>query len=49
MKGRLHHIEIYVSDLKKTKLFWSWLLTHVTQNIFYAWSSSSRTFKSAIK
>jgi catechol 2,3-dioxygenase-like lactoylglutathione lyase family enzyme len=26
MKGLLHHIEIYVSNLEKTKLFWSWLL-----------------------
>lgn len=26
MKGVLHHIEIYVSDLKKTIEFWSWLL-----------------------
>lgn len=27
MNGTIHHIEIYVSDLEKTKLFWEWLLT----------------------
>lgn len=27
MDGTLHHIEIYVSDLKKTIQFWKWLLT----------------------
>jgi catechol 2,3-dioxygenase-like lactoylglutathione lyase family enzyme len=26
MNGLIHHIEIYVSDLEATKLFWSWLL-----------------------
>ncbi len=26
MQGILHHVEIYVSDLEKTKLFWTWLL-----------------------
>ena len=26
MKGTLHHIEIYVSDLPKSKEFWNWLL-----------------------
>ena len=27
MNGTLHHIEIYVSDLKRSTEFWSWLLT----------------------
>lgn len=27
MNGTIHHIEIYVSDLEKTTLFWEWLLT----------------------
>jgi catechol 2,3-dioxygenase-like lactoylglutathione lyase family enzyme len=26
MKGIIHHIEIYVSDLAASKKFWSWLL-----------------------
>lgn len=26
MKGLIHHIEIYVSNLEKTIEFWSWLL-----------------------
>lgn len=25
--GMLHHVEIYVSDLKKSTRFWKWLLT----------------------
>jgi len=27
MTGTIHHIEIYVSDLQQTTLFWEWLLT----------------------
>lgn len=27
MRGTLSHIEIYVSDIQKTREFWSWLLT----------------------
>ncbi len=27
MNGELHHVEIYVSDLKSTIKFWEWLLT----------------------
>ncbi len=27
MNGTLHHVEIYVSDLKRSTDFWSWLLT----------------------
>ncbi len=27
MDGTLHHVEIYVSDLKKSIQFWKWLLT----------------------
>jgi len=26
LKGTIHHIELYVSDLKKTIAFWHWLL-----------------------
>lgn len=34
MKGVLHHIEIYVSDLAKTKDFWSWLLKELGYVIY---------------
>jgi catechol 2,3-dioxygenase-like lactoylglutathione lyase family enzyme len=27
MNGKLNHVEIYVSDLNKSKDFWNWLLT----------------------
>lgn len=38
MNGIIHHIEIYVSDLKKTILFWEWLLTKkFTYEIFQKW------------
>lgn len=29
MRGQLHHVEIYVSDLQKSRQFWDWLLTHL--------------------
>jgi len=29
MKGTLHHIEFYVSDLKKSKNFSGWLLSEL--------------------
>ncbi|MBL0108607.1 MAG: VOC family protein [Ignavibacteria bacterium] len=38
MNGIIHHIEIYVSDLKRTILFWDWLLTKkFTYEIFQKW------------
>ena len=38
MNGIIHHIEIYVSDLKRTILFWEWLLTKkFTYEIFQKW------------
>ena len=40
MNGIIHHIEIYVSDLKKTILFWEWLLTKkFTYEIYQQWDS----------
>lgn len=40
MNGIIHHIEIYVSDLEKSKLFWTWLLCEkLNYNIFQKWSS----------
>ncbi|MBK7444873.1 MAG: VOC family protein [Ignavibacteria bacterium] len=38
MNGIIHHIEIYVSDLKRTILFWDWLLTKkFTYEIYQQW------------
>ena len=38
MNGTIHHIEIYVSDLKKTAAFWEWLLTEkFSYTIFQKW------------
>lgn len=40
MNGTIHHIEIYVSDLNKTKLFWEWLLTKkFSYKVFQKWDS----------
>lgn len=40
MNGTIHHIEIYVSDLKRTILFWEWLLTKkFSYEIFQKWDS----------
>jgi catechol 2,3-dioxygenase-like lactoylglutathione lyase family enzyme len=38
MNGLIHHIEIYVSDLKKTIVFWEWFLTKkFAYKIFQKW------------
>ncbi|MDQ3021957.1 MAG: VOC family protein [Bacteroidota bacterium] len=40
MDGSIHHIEIYVSDLKKSVLFWDWLLIKkFSYTIFQKWKS----------
>ncbi len=40
MNGTIHHIEIYVSDLKRSVAFWEWLLTvKFNYTIFQKWSS----------
>lgn len=40
MNGTIHHIEIYVSDLNKTILFWEWLLTKkFSYKVFQKWDS----------
>lgn len=33
----LHHIEIYVSDLKKSVPFWSWLLGELNYTLYQKW------------
>ncbi|TYS70412.1 hypothetical protein FZC76_00500 [Sutcliffiella horikoshii] len=39
MTGMLHHIELYVSDLKKTKEFWGWLLKELGYKPYQEWKS----------
>lgn len=38
MKGKLHHIEIYVSDLSISQIFWSWLLKELGYQKYQQWS-----------
>ena len=38
-KGLLHHIELYVSDLKKTVDFWGWFLEELGYTSFQEWES----------
>ncbi|CEG25638.1 VOC family protein [Bacillus sp. B-jedd] len=38
-QGLIHHIEIYVSDLKKTKEFWGWFLEELGYEAFQEWES----------
>ncbi len=38
MNGIIHHIEIYVSDLEKSIIFWKWLLTEeFSYTVFQKW------------
>ncbi|AIF42911.1 VOC family protein [Virgibacillus sp. SK37] len=38
-KGVLHHIEIYVSDLKKSVEFWGWLLKELGYSSYQKWEA----------
>jgi catechol 2,3-dioxygenase-like lactoylglutathione lyase family enzyme len=38
MRGLIHHVEIYVSDLDRTRHFWSWLLSELGYELFQEWS-----------
>lgn len=38
-KGLLHHIEIYVSDLKRSIDFWGWFLEELGYSSFQEWES----------
>lgn len=38
-KGLLHHVEIYVSDLKRTIDFWGWFLEELGYSPFQEWES----------
>jgi catechol 2,3-dioxygenase-like lactoylglutathione lyase family enzyme len=35
--GKLHHVEIYVDDLEKTRQFWSWFLMELGYTEFQTW------------
>jgi len=37
MKGKLHHIEIYVKDLSVSKEFWGWLLKELGYKEYQNW------------
>jgi len=37
MKGRLHHIEIYVKDLRRSIEFWGWLLEALGYTEYQRW------------
>lgn len=37
MNGAIHHIELYVSDLERSKTFWQWLLEDLGYQIFRQW------------
>lgn len=38
MKGVLHHVELYVSDLEKSRKFWSWLLEQLDYELYQTWA-----------
>ncbi|MEI3598284.1 MULTISPECIES: VOC family protein [unclassified Oceanobacillus] len=38
-KGLIHHIELYVSDLKKTVDFWGWFLKDLGYTSFQEWEN----------
>ncbi len=37
--GKLHHVEIYVDDLEKTRNFWSWFLQELGYTEFQTWDA----------
>lgn len=39
MKGKLHHIEIYVSDLEASCIFWDWLLKSLGYSLHQDWEA----------
>lgn len=38
-KGLLHHLELYVSDLKNSTEFWGWLLEELGYKNYQKWDS----------
>jgi catechol 2,3-dioxygenase-like lactoylglutathione lyase family enzyme len=45
LKGTIHHVEIYVSDLKSSIRFWKWLLIRKFSYSIYAKWNSGISFK----
>lgn len=43
-KGLIHHIEIYVSNLKNSTDFWGWFLTELGYEVYQKWESG-QSFK----
>jgi len=37
VKGTIHHIEINVSNLKRSRTFWEWLLLELGYQLFQEW------------
>ena len=37
--GKLHHVEIYVSDLKKSSEFWGWFMGKLGYEVYSMWDS----------
>ncbi len=35
--GKLHHVEIYCSDLERSQEFWTWFLNHLGYKTFQIW------------
>lgn len=39
MRGTLHHIELYVKNLKQSKEFWGWLLNELGYTHYQEWNA----------
>jgi catechol 2,3-dioxygenase-like lactoylglutathione lyase family enzyme len=39
MEGRIHHIELYVSDLKRSSEFWGWFLGELGYTKYQEWDA----------
>ena len=37
MRGRLHHVELYVNDLERSEVFWGWLLGALGYDEYQRW------------
>lgn len=37
LRGRLHHVELYVSDLNRSKSFWGWFLPQLGYREYQVW------------
>lgn len=41
MRGKLHHVELYVRDLEISRAFWGWLLHRMGYTLFQSWDMGS--------